>query len=99
MDKVSDKDQVNCQSNRQRKRQTQKQRDRERNYLLFLLFFSQYIVDNSRKIVRWSAVPVAPKLVYVRCGGEKGSNPEGANDPCWAHIEARIKDSRLGLEL
>ena len=54
---------------------------------------------NSCKSVRWSAVPVAPKLVYVRCGGEKGSNPEGANDPCWARIEARIKDSRLGLEL
>ena len=70
------KDQVNCQSNRQRERQTQKQRDGERNHLLFLLFFSQYIVDNSRKIVRWSAVPVAPKLVYVRCGGERGSGPK-----------------------
>ena len=59
---------------------------------------SQPRID-SRKSIRWSAVSVAPKLVYVRCGGEKGSNPKGANDLCWARIEARIKDSRLGLEL
>ena len=39
---------------------------------------------NSRKSVRWSAVPVAPKLVYVRCEGERGSGPEGADDLCWA---------------
>ena len=41
---------------------------------------------NSRKSVRWSAVPVAPKLVYVRCGSERGSGPEGADDLCWARI-------------
>ena len=42
--------------------------------------------NNSRKSVRWSAVPVAPKLVYVRCGSERGSGPEGADDLCWARI-------------
>ena len=42
--------------------------------------------ENSRKSVRWSAVPVAPKLVYVRCGSERGSGPEGADDLCWARI-------------
>ena len=41
---------------------------------------------NSRKSVRWSAVPVAPKLVHVRCEGERGSGPEGADDLCWAKI-------------
>ena len=41
---------------------------------------------NSRKSVRWSAVPVAPKLVYVRCEGERGSGPEGADDLCWVRI-------------
>ena len=28
----------------------------------------------------------APKLVYVRCEGERGSGPKGANDLCWAKI-------------
>ena len=41
---------------------------------------------NSRKSVRWSAVPVAPKLVNVRCEGERGSGPEGADDLCLARI-------------
>ena len=41
---------------------------------------------NSRRSVRWSAVPVAPKLVYGRGGGERGSGPEGADDLCWARI-------------
>ena len=27
---------------------------------------------------------VAPKLVYGRGGGERGSGPEGADDLCWA---------------
>ena len=40
--------------------------------------------SNSRKSVRWSAVPVAPKLVHVGCEGERGSGPEGADDLCWA---------------
>ena len=35
---------------------------------------------NSRKSVRWSAVPIAPVLVCVRCEGERGSGPKGAND-------------------
>ena len=26
------------------------------------------------------AVPVAPMLVYVRCEGERGSSPNGADD-------------------
>ena len=43
-----------------------------------------YVKANSRKSVRWSAVPVAPKLVYGRGGGERGSGPEGADDLCWA---------------
>ena len=38
------------------------------------------------KSVRWSGVPVAPKLVNVRCEGESGSGPEGANDLCLARI-------------
>ena len=33
-----------------------------------------------KKVVRWSAVPVAPKVMYVTCGGERGSGPEGADD-------------------
>ena len=41
---------------------------------------------NSRKRVRWSAVPVAPKLMNVRCEGERGSGLERANDLCWAKI-------------
>ena len=40
----------------------------------------------SRKSVRWSAVPVAPKLVYVTCEGERGSGPEGADGLCLARI-------------
>ena len=38
--------------------------------------------SNSRKSVRWSAVPVAPKLMYVGYGGERGSAPEGVDDLC-----------------
>ena len=41
---------------------------------------------NSRISVRWSAVPVAPKSVHVRCEGERGSGPEGAKDLCLARI-------------
>ena len=41
---------------------------------------------NSRKSFRWSAVPVAPKLVNVCCESERGSGPEGADDLCWAKI-------------
>ena len=36
---------------------------------------------NSRKSVRWSAVPVAPVSVWM-CDGEWGSGPEGADDLC-----------------
>ena len=49
---------------------------------------------NSPKSVRWSAVLVAPKLVHVRCEGERGSGPEGTDDLCWAKIRAL----RLGFE-
>ena len=49
--------------------------------------------SNSRKSVRWSAVPVAPKLVYGRCRSEGGSGPEGADDLCLVRFEA------LGLNL
>ena len=38
--------------------------------------------ENSRKSVRWSAVPVAPQLVLVVCERERGSGPEGADDVC-----------------
>ena len=41
---------------------------------------------SSCKSVRWSAVPIAPKLVNVRCEGERGSGPEGADDLCLARI-------------
>ena len=41
-------------------------------------------IDIKSKSVRWSSVPVAPKLVYGRGGGERGSGPEGADDLCWA---------------
>ena len=51
----------------------------------------------SRKSVRWSALSVAPKLVYVGCGGERGSGPE--EPMTYAGIEARVQDSRLGFEL
>ena len=69
---------------------------------------------NSRKSVTWSAVPIAPKFVYIWSGGERGSGPEGANDLCWARIwalrlgyktpgwnlsfEAKILALRLGFE-
>ena len=49
---------------------------------------------NSRKSVRWSAVPVAPKLVNVRCEGERGSGPEGADDLCLARIGVLRQDFR-----
>ena len=42
--------------------------------------------DNNNESVRWSLVPVASKLVYVRCGGERGSGPKGADDLCCARI-------------
>ena len=54
-----------------------------------------------------SAVPVAPRLVNVRCEGERGSGPEGADDLCLARIEvlrwdwtleAGKRPSRLGLK-
>ena len=35
---------------------------------------------------QWSAVPVAPQLVYERCEGDRGTGPEGADDLCWAKI-------------
>ena len=55
---------------------------------------------NSRKSVRWSAVPVAPKLVYVRCEGETGSGPEGADDLCcfYLSLKAGIRAWRLEFE-
>ena len=56
--------------------------------------------ENSRKSVRWSAVPVAPKLVNVRCEGERGSGPEGADDLCcfYLSLEAGIGALKLGFE-
>ena len=64
------------------------------------------INKNSRKSVRWSAVPVAPKLVNVRCEGERGSGPEGADDLCLARIGVLRRDSSpkegigaMGLEV
>ena len=61
---------------------------------------------NSLKRVRWSAVPVAPKLVNVRCEGERGSGPEGADDLCLARIGVLRRDSSpkegigaMGLEV
>ena len=49
-------------------------------------FISSFLLSNSRKSVRWSVVPTAPKLVNVRCEGERGSGPEGAENLCWARI-------------
>ena len=51
-----------------------------------------FVKKNSRKSVRWSAVPVAPKLVSVRCEGERGSGPEGADDLCMARIGVLRQD-------
>ena len=48
--------------------------------------------ENSRKSVRWSAVPVALKLVNVRYEGERGSGPKGANDLCLARIGVLRRD-------
>lgn len=61
----------------------------------------------------FEAVPVPPELVYDRCGDEKGSNPEEADDLCLVRIlalrpgcetrgwdlshQAGIGDIRLGL--
>ena len=52
---------------------------------------------NSRKSVRWSAVPVAPMLVFVMCDGERGSGPEGADDLCcfYLSLKAGIRAWRL----
>ena len=33
-------------------------------------------------------VPIAPKLVNVRCEGERGSGPKRAKDLCWVSILA-----------
>ena len=66
------------------------------------------IKSNSRKSVRWSAVPVAPVSVWMY-DGERGSGPEGANDLCciycfepWTRIcalrlEYGISAERLGF--
>ena len=43
---------------------------------------------NSSISVRWSAVPVAFKLVNVRCRGERGSGLYGSDDLSWARIRA-----------
>ena len=57
-------------------------------YLEETNFFHSSTNGNSRKSVRWSAVPVAPVLVCVRCEGERGSGPKGADDLCSVSLEA-----------
>ena len=56
-------------------------------------------VMKSRKSVRWSAVPAAPKLVYGRGGGERGSGPEGADDLCLVRLEPQGCDLSIGAEI
>ena len=65
-------------------------------------------IMNSRKSVRWSAVSVAPKLVYVEYGGKTGSGPKESityaelRSQHWGldiSHEAGIGAPRLGLEL
>ena len=56
-------------------------------------------MKNSRKSVRWSAVPIAPKLVYVRCEGERGSGPEGADDLCCFYLGLKDGIRAWRLEL
>ena len=50
---------------------------------------------NSRKSVRWSAVPDAPREFMWICGGKRGSGPEGADDLCLASLELQGWDLSL----
>ena len=63
----------------------------------YSIFFTSSLCMNinSRKSVRCSAVPVAPKLLYVGFEDERGSGPEGANDLCLA----RIKPQGMNLSM
>ena len=61
-------------------------------FLLIVFNIIPYI--DSRKSVRWSAVPVAPVSVWM-CDGERGSGPEGADDLCLVILEALCWDLSL----